>query len=285
MDIKDILVVLESYPKSTSVKAIEGAARFAQIVGARLSALAVPLNYSVRTPAIGNFFGINNRIRAMMAAENEKSISNADHLLKVFEKLALEKGIFSQKTTKVATQYDLPLRVVDDARFYDLTIVPAGGGQEFATAILEELIFSSGRPVIILPEKGKGPLRASLGNVAIAWDFSRAATRAVSDAIPLLQRAKHVRIFTVMNEKKIFTRSSLGQLAKYLARHGIKATQDKVFPRSKSIAEAFKSYVATHNIDLLVMGAYGHSPVKEFVLGGATKSVIEKPFQWTFLSH
>jgi len=285
VDIKDILVVLESYPKPTSVKAIECAARFAQMVGARLSALAVPLSYSVRTPAIGNLFGINNRVRAMMAAENEKSISNADNLLKVFEKLTLKRRVFSQKITRIATQYDLPLRVVDDARFYDLTIVPTGAGQEFATAILEELIFSSGRPVLILPEKGKGHLRTSLGNVAIAWDFSRAATRAVSDALPLLQRAKHVRIFTVMNEKKIYTRSSLGQLAKYLASHGIKTTQDKVYPRNKSIAEAFKSYVTAHKIDLLVMGAYGHSPMKEFVLGGATKSVIEKPFQWTFLSH
>ena len=109
------------------------------------------------------------------------------------------------------------------ARLRDLTILPASSDQWYA----ESVLFGSGRPTMILPENPKRrPFQ--LGTVAVAWDFSRAAARAVSDALPILELAKKVRIVTVVNEKALDTKRSGEELAKNLARHGIDVVLDRV---------------------------------------------------------
>lgn len=89
----------------------------------------------------------------------------------------------------------------------------------------EAVIFGSGRPTLVLPENQR-PRVFELGTVAVAWDFSRTAARAVSDSLPLLEKAKKVRIVTVVNEKKLETKRSGAELAKNLARHGIDVVLD-----------------------------------------------------------
>jgi nucleotide-binding universal stress UspA family protein len=145
-------------------------------------------------------------------------------------------------------------------------------------------MFGSGRPILILPETPR-LRRFELGTVAVAWDFSRAAARAVSDALPALESAKKVRIVTVINEKTLDTRHSAEELAKNLARHGIDVMLDKVDANGRPIGAVLEAYVASHGVDLLVMGAYGHSRLREFVLGGATKSLLSKPPLPVLFSH
>ncbi|MCI3953839.1 MAG: Universal stress protein UspA, partial [Burkholderiales bacterium] len=125
----------------------------------------------------------------------------------------------------------------------------------------------------------------SLDTVAIAWDFSRPAARAVADALPLLERAKRVRVVTVVNEKDIASRRSSAELARHLARHGIDIVLDEFDSMGRRIGAALEAYVASRNADLLVMGAYGHSRVREFILGGATRSMLARPPVPVFLSH
>jgi nucleotide-binding universal stress UspA family protein len=146
------------------------------------------------------------------------------------------------------------------------------------------VIFGSGRPTLILPETPRGrPFE--LGTVVVAWDFSRAATRAVSDALPLLERARKVRIVTVGNEKVFDTKHSAEELAKNLVRHRIDVVLDKIDADGKSIGEVLEAYVHSQKADVLVMGAYGHARWREFILGGATKSLISKPPLPILLSH
>ena len=111
------------------------------------------------------------------------------------------------------------------ARLRDLTIVPVP--ESYDQWYAEAVIFGSGRPTLVLPESPRArPFE--LGTVAVAWDFSRAAARAVSDAMPLLEKARKVRIVTVTNEKKLDSKHSAEALAKNLARHGIDVVLDKV---------------------------------------------------------
>ena len=150
-----------------------------------------------------------------------------------------------------------PRTLVEYARLRDLTIlsVPESSDQWYAEAI----IFGSGRPTLILPESPR-PRPFQLGTVAVAWDFSRAAARAVSDALPMLELAKKVRIVTVINEKALDTKRSGEELAKNLARHGIDVVLDKVDAKGRIRSARFSNPTrSSHGADLLVMGAYGHS--------------------------
>jgi len=121
--------------------------------------------------------------------------------------------------------------------------------------------------------------------VVVAWDFSRPAARAVADALPLLEKAKQVYVVTVSNEKAIESRRSGTELAKHLKRHGVDAVLDTVDAAGRGIGDILKSYVTSRSADLLVMGAYGHSRIREFILGGATKSMLSRPPVPVFLSH
>ena len=107
------------------------------------------------------------------------------------------------------------------------------------------MIFASGRPILVLPTASRArPLE--LGTVAVAWDFSRAAARAVSDALPLLERAKNARIVTVIDEKDFDTSHSAEELAKNLARHGIEVVLDKIDAGGKPIGTVLETYVRAH---------------------------------------
>ena len=119
----------------------------------------------------------------------------------------------------------------------------------------------------------------------MAWDFSRAAARAVSDAIPLLEKAKRVRVVTVLNEKYLDSKHSAEELSKNLSRHGIEIVLDRVDANGRPIGDVLEAYVASHATDLLVMGAYAHSRLREFVLGGATRSLLSKPSLPILCSH
>ena len=148
----------------------------------------------------------------------------------------------------------------------------------------EAVIFGSGKPTLILPQSPRSrPFE--LGTVAVAWDFSRAAARAVSDALPLLEKAKKVRVVTVLNEKLLDTKHSAEELSKNLSRHGIDVVLDRVDAKGRPIGDVLEAYVASHAADLLVMGAYGHARLRELVLGGATKSLLSKPPLPILFSH
>jgi nucleotide-binding universal stress UspA family protein len=139
-------------------------------------------------------------------------------------------------------------------------------------------------PTLVLPE-GPRARPFELGTVAIAWDFSRAAARAISDAMPLLEKARKVRIVTVTNEKELDSKHSAEALAKNLARHGIDVVLDKVDANGRRIGEVLEAYTVSHQVDVLVMGAYGHARWREFILGGATKSLLSKPPLPILFSH
>ena len=119
----------------------------------------------------------------------------------------------------------------------------------------------------------------------MAWDFSRAAARAVADALPILELAKKVRIVTVTREKALDSKRSPEELAKNLARHGIDVVVDEVDSGGNPIGSVLESYIVSHKADLLVMGAFGHSRLREFVLGGATQSLLSKPPLPILFSH
>ncbi len=275
MPFKDILVALNSYPDPTPVSVVDDAVAVAAALGAHLAALSCETH--VQVP--GHFISAP-MVNGIIAGEAAKSRKNAQEQLAAFDAAAAKAGILHETIFEKCLTLEIPELLVEYARLRDLTILPASSDLWFAEAV----IFGSGRPTLILPVSLKRrPFR--LGTVAVAWDFSRAAARAISDALPLLELAKQVRIVTVVNEKALDTKRSGEELARNLARHGIDVVLDKVDAKGSPIGEVLESYTSSQGADLLVMGAYGHSKWREFVLGGATRSLLSKPPLPILLSH
>jgi nucleotide-binding universal stress UspA family protein len=280
--IKDILLALTTWPEPTPISAVDEAIAFAVALEARISAIAC----EVRMPPTGNKLAdVLFDFPAVDAAEAKKSSKNAENILVSFQDAAEKLGVFQDRILEQCLTSEVHNLFIEYARLRDLTIVPVPVDKLVAHWYAEAIIFGSGRPTLILPHIRKRAGAFALDTVTVAWDFSRSAARAVADALPILEKAKHVSIVTVTNEKVIDTKRSGVELAKHLARHGIDVVLDTVDAADRGIGEVLEAYVTSHNADVLVMGAYGHSRIREFILGGATRSTLSQPPLPIFFSH
>ena len=282
MSFRDVLVALTTYPQPTPVSAVDDAIDLAAALGAKVSAIACEVKINVPGSLLGRRF-LN--VPAMIADEAKKSATNARQLLAAFQAAAEKSGVFQERIVERCLTSEVPEVLVEYSRLRDLTIVPMPERDYLDQWYAESVIFGSGRPTVILPHERKRSGSFALDTVIVAWDFSRAATRAMADAMPILEKAKRVCVLTVTKEKAIDTRRSGPELAKHLARHGVDVVLDEVEAKGRGIGDVLEAHVEYRNADLLVMGAYGHSRLREFVLGGATKSMLTRPPSPIFLSH
>ena len=279
MAIKDVLLTLTSYPEPTPVSVIEDAVSFASSFGAHIAAVAC----EARVEIPGTFLSSSLvDVAGIAAGEARKSLKNAQDLLASFESAAEKAGLLHEKILERCVTYKVSDTFVEYARVRDLTIVsvPEAYDQWYAEAV----IFGSGKPTLVLPERPRTK-SFELNTVVVAWDFSRTAARAIADAMPMLKKAKRVRVVTVFNEKALDTRHSAEEVAKNLSRHGIDVIVDTVDAAARPIGEVLESHAASCGADVLVMGAYGHSRLREFILGGATRSLLARPPLPILFSH
>lgn len=169
-----------------------------------------------------------------------------------------------------------------EARYFDLCMVGWTSNNEASQMTAEELVFSSGRPTLILPgDEDVGPL----DHVVIAWDGSRVAARAVADAAPFLEQASAISIVTVTDEK-LLPRDDVGyRLAHGLAARGLQAKAESIHAGGNEIGAALQEHAIRINGGLLVMGGWGHSRLRDFVLGGATKGILADLRLPVLMSH
>ena len=137
--------------------------------------------------------------------------------------------------------------------------------------------------MIIVPYIQKAPLK--LDNVLACWDGSRAATRAIADAMPLLQKAGRVELIIVANERGKQDEIEGADMGGHLARHGLKVEVNRTVSGDIDVADALLSHAADAGTDFIVMGGYGHSRLREFVLGGVTRSIFRSMTAPVLMSH
>ena len=172
---------------------------------------------------------------------------------------------------------DSAVSALASARSADLVVVrqpDRDAGEDIATNV-EALLFEGGRPVLFLPSNGK--LASPIKRILIAWDGSREAARATQDALPLLKAAEAVNIVIVDPDKLPDIDAPLAgtDIASCLSRHGIHANITTVSKGTGSTAEAISSQVTATNADLVVMGAYTHQRLREWLFGGVTRAFLE----------
>jgi nucleotide-binding universal stress UspA family protein len=169
------------------------------------------------------------------------------------------------------------------ARRFDLAIVAQPDRKAADEIVGETVLFDSGRPTLMVPFVQKAGLK--LGRVLVCWDGSRAAARAAADALPFLQRAGEIDVLIVAGDRGKSGEVPGADLGQHLARHGLKINVRRITSPEIGIAETILSTVADTSADMLVMGGYGHSRWREFVLGGVTEGIIGAMTVPTLLSH
>jgi nucleotide-binding universal stress UspA family protein len=282
MAIKDVLLALTTYPDRTPDTAVAGAVSIAAALDSSIAAIACEVKVQLPSSLLGSAL---IDLPAIAATEAKKSEANAAHLLRVFSEEARKRGLNAEAISQKCFTSELPATFAEYARFRDLTILPMPQGDDVEQWYAESIIFGSGRPVMVIPQDWKRREPFQLETVVVAWDFSRAAARAVADAIPVLQKAKRVYLVTVLNEKDIDTSCSATELARHLAHHRIEVVVDTADAAGRDIGEVLRSCCASRNADLLVMGAYGHARLREFLLGGATRTILSRPTLPVLMSH
>lgn len=170
-----------------------------------------------------------------------------------------------------------PTLVALHARYADLSILGQqnpDGGEPAAEAIIEAALFSSGRPVLVVPYAGRFE---TIGRrVLIGWNASREAARAVHDALPLIGAAESATVLAVNPRPGLDGHGEEpgADIARHLARHGLAVRVEHTASGELADADVLLNRVAELPADLLVVGAYGHSRLREIVLGGVTRSLL-----------
>ena len=289
MAFRDILLLLDTYPEPTPASAIDDAVVLAQAMGARISALAC----AIMLPGTGNILADTLLdVPTILVEEGGKSLSNAEAVLSRFHRAAEERGIFQEGILDRFPKAAISDLFIEHARVRDLTIVPIPDEEtvgrlstESMVGYAEQIVFGSGRPTIFLQRNRMSERKVAIDTVIVGWDCSRPASRAVADALPILEVAKQVIVVTVTITKPAESKASVAALARNLTHHGVQVALETVDADGQEIGKVLLNYVASRGADLLVMGAYGHSRLRETVFGGTTRSLLERSSTPILLAH
>lgn len=293
MAIRDIFFPLLNYLEPTDAAAIDTVVNLAENLSKPCDRASFHGQIRTRISALvletqiepGLYFE-GAQIGEFLESETKKSAANANYLAKTFHEIAMDRPVLTKCRIEKRSPYEGLRLLVEEARIHHITVLPIRRDDSYHQEIGEHLIFESGRPVLIFPERPARPLTTSFANIAVAWDGSQPAARAVGDAMPFLRRATHVRVFSATDDKPMPSAARGHEIAQQLIAEGVDAIYEEVRKTDQhTICSFIENYVADHNSDLMVMGAYGHSKLREFILGGATRSVLMNPPGWIMLSH
>lgn len=171
-------------------------------------------------------------------------------------------------------------RLAQRARTHDYTLLCLSDCASHRD-LAEGILFESGGPAIVFPDEGPSHLAA----VAIAWDNSRAAARALRDALPILALAERVIVLSAHFDKDVDA-AGIANVIAFLKRHGIDASaQGTSTGAGRSVGESLQNTALANDCGLMVAGAFGHSRLREFVLGGVTRSILEARRLPVLMSH
>ncbi|WP_421708888.1 universal stress protein [Algihabitans sp.] len=280
MSYKTVLVHLDNS------KSCAGRVAVALDLAARFDAHLVGLVVTVE-PVVPTFVMAQIPSSAL-ESQREALRAKADEAVVAFEAAASKAGLSVETRRALAFNEEVPETLALHARYADLVVMGQHDPDDpnsLGAGTLEQCLLGAGRPVLVVPYIGapEGFGRT----VLLAWDASREAARAASDALPLMARADKVTVLTI-NPKK--GRAAHGEepgadIALVIARHGVKAEAESVTVRDVSIDEALLSRLSDNGADMLVMGCYGHARLRELVLGGTTRHILQHMTVPTLMTH
>lgn len=225
-------------------------------------------------------------VTAGLLAEDRKEIEKQMGAAEKELRTALGGKIAGVEWRSTVTLGSLADYIALQARAADLVIT----GTEIAGSILDhtrrvgiaDLVMEAGRPILVIPKRVK---QLSFDHVLVAWKNTRESRRAASDALPLLKLAKKVTVSEIARDEDMSrAKHHIADVVGWLGRHGIEAVGQAVVSTSAD-SERLREIAADGGVDLIVAGAYGHSRLREWVLGGVTGDFLLDPDRCVFISH
>ena len=275
--VKDIVVNLSVREDGGNVG--DYAVSVADALGAHIAGIA--FLYDPIVPISGTGY-IPAEIIDTQVADNQDAAKAA---IDRFNAATARTGVSAETVTLSASAAGAGDQFARIARRFDLAVVPQaepkGGSVE--ELIAETTLFESGRPMIVVPYIQKSPLKLDL--VMVCWDGGRQAARAINDAMPLLAKAGRVEVVIVANEPGKQDEIEGADIGKHLARHGLKVEVKRITAGKIDIGAALLSHAADNATDFVVMGGYGHSRLRQFILGGVTRSILQSMTAPVLMAH
>ncbi|SMH56665.1 universal stress protein [Mesorhizobium australicum] len=276
---KTALLPLVTYPEPLPGEALAASVEFASKAGFDLFALSLEADF----PDVANALSrLLLDVPEMIRRAEAQSRMGGEALLKAVATLATQHGVESEAGRRRSAQELAGDAAAEEARYFDLSVVPMPKVGEQGRAIAEAIVFGSGRPTILVPE---ALVVRGLRRAVVAWDGSRVAARAVNDMLSLFGGMDQVTIVSVLNEKPLPADDLGDRLAAHLIKRGVPARALAVELEDQPIGATLQDFAIQDGAGLLAMGAYGHSRLREFVLGGATRTILEDVRLPVLMSH
>jgi len=221
----------------------------------------------------------------LIEAQREENSRTAKEAVSRFESSARAAGISAETRTLDASVAGAPDLFGRIARRFDLAVVGQARREQGASEelMIEGALFGSGRPLIVVPHAHKQGLK--LDRIIICWDGSRPAARAIADSLPFLRRAQSIDIVVVTGERDKSGEITGTNMRRHLARHGINVEINHITGGGSGVQNAILSHAAETGADFMVLGGYGHSRLREFILGGVTRSILHSMVVPVLMSH
>lgn len=220
----------------------------------------------------------------VIAAQQKLATEAMSQTGEVFRKQTSAAGIENKEWH---TAHDDPVSAMSlQARYADLLVIGQSAAMDNPGVdkdFPERLILVAGRPVLVVPEVGDFPCIGK--RIIVAWNASREAARAVTNAIPFLKGAEKVYLMAVQPKAGENENISTEQIVQYLSRHGVGVEVEESNAVEIGVGNELLSRASDLSADLLVMGCYGHSRVREWILGGATRTILESMTIPVLMSH
>ncbi len=276
---RQALVPFVTYPEAVTDAVTTNAVAMAAKLDAGLHALAVNVDIPPVSNALSRF--LLNTPELIRQAEI-KSGKRGMEMLSAVAKRAKQFDMDVTTKTLVAAPALLGDVAARQARYFDFVLVGWEANNPTSQMTAEAVIFGSGRPTILLPELST---IGALDHIAIAWDGSRVAARAVADSRLLLERATRISVLTVVDEKPLDEGEMGERLAEGLRKRGLQSEAVAIRTEDCPIGVTLQDKAIESGAALLVMGGYGHSRIRDFVLGGATEGILNDLRLPVLLSH
>jgi len=249
----------------------------AREAGAHVTVQAAALKVSAPYSFVRKF------AEGLVAVENRRLASLAQAVADASQRAAAASGVACVSQAPQLAYPALIRSFASLARTHDLTVLDA---EPIALAVdrglIEAVLMDSGRPLIVVPQGSE----VFVGNrIVVAWDGSAKAARALNDALPFLRAANQVELISVTGEKDLAGMVPGAEIAPHLSRHGITVNVLTLPVVNGDVAETLRNHAHLTRADMIVMGAYVHSRLRETVLGGTTQSLLRNAPVPLFLSY
>jgi len=271
--IKAILVIIDA-----DRRAAMAAAQIAQRTGAHLNGVALTFDallpiYTVAAPIPTE----------LVVAAHDHSLSEAELARRDFDAIAKASGVSASSRVAETIAGDGLLGIVGSCVLTDLAVVGQTNPdrrEPLRDVLIESLLFHARLPLMLIPYAGVRDFQPD--RAIIGWNGNSTAARAIRAALPLLSLARSVTVVVVDEDRPGVTGA---EVAAYLARHDIAAQLREIEKPATGAGQALLRFAAEQNADWLVMGAYGHSRMREFLLGGVTRHIIADATLPVFMVH